>query len=261
MACGIPLVSAPWDDAEHLFRPGTDYLVAATTDEMERHLDDILHDDELAASLRASGLETDPRAAHLPPPRRRAAGDLRRPRVCPGRSRGAAVADGLDIAYFGSSLVSSWWNGAATYYRGLLRGLAALGHRVTFYEPIAYDRQEHRDIDDPDWARVVVYAAEDEAQVRATVARAARRGRDREDERRRRVRRRARGRRRRARRRARPSGDVPRRRCPRDARRARGRPGASAACAAPAVPLGADVRRRRAGAAPVRGARCASGSS
>ena len=83
------------------------------------------------------------------------------------------MADGLDVAYFGSSLISSWWNGAATYYRGLLRGLAALGHRVTFYEPIAYDRQAHRDIDDPSWAQVVVYPAEDEGQVRGTVARAA----------------------------------------------------------------------------------------
>jgi spore maturation protein CgeB len=68
--------------------------------------------------------------------------------------------------------VSTWWNGAATYYRGLLRGLDALGRRVTFYEPIAYDRQAHRDIDDPPWAQVVVYPADDEAQVRATVARA-----------------------------------------------------------------------------------------
>jgi spore maturation protein CgeB len=83
------------------------------------------------------------------------------------------VADGLRVAYFGSSLVSSWWNGAATYYRGLLRGLAELGHSVTFHEPIAYERQEHRDIDDPDWAEVVVYPAEDEDQVRAAVARAA----------------------------------------------------------------------------------------
>ena len=79
---------------------------------------------------------------------------------------------GADIAYFGSSLVSSWWNGAATYYRGVIRGLAALGHQVTFYEPIAYSRQEHRDIADPDWARVVIYPAEDERQVRETVARA-----------------------------------------------------------------------------------------
>jgi spore maturation protein CgeB len=79
------------------------------------------------------------------------------------------VADGLDIAYFGSSLVSSWWNGAATYYRGIVRGLADLGHRVTFYEPIAYARQEHRDIPDPEWATVVVYPAEDEGSVRDVV--------------------------------------------------------------------------------------------
>ena len=82
------------------------------------------------------------------------------------------MADGADIAIFGSSLVSAWWNGAATYYRGIVRGLHDLGHRVTFYEPIAYSRQEHRDMADPDWARVVIYPAEDEAQVRATVERA-----------------------------------------------------------------------------------------
>jgi spore maturation protein CgeB len=80
---------------------------------------------------------------------------------------------GLDIAFFGSSLVSSWWNGACTYYRGIVRGMHDLGHHVTFYEPIAYDRQEHRDIADPDYARVVIYPAEDEEQVRRTVERAA----------------------------------------------------------------------------------------
>jgi spore maturation protein CgeB len=58
LACGIPLVCAPWDDAEHLFRPGIDYLVARDGQEMERHLDDILHDPALAESLRAHGLET-----------------------------------------------------------------------------------------------------------------------------------------------------------------------------------------------------------
>jgi len=82
------------------------------------------------------------------------------------------MADGADIAIFGSSLVSSWWNGAATYYRGVIRGLHDLGHRVTFYEPIAYQRQEHRDLADPEWATVVVYPAENEGQVRRTVARA-----------------------------------------------------------------------------------------
>jgi spore maturation protein CgeB len=61
------------------------------------------------------------------------------------------------IAFFGSSLVSSYWNGAATYYRGIVRALHGRGHRVTFLEPDAYDRQRHRDIDDPEWAEVVVY--------------------------------------------------------------------------------------------------------
>jgi spore maturation protein CgeB len=64
----------------------------------------------------------------------------------------------VKIAFFGSSLVSSYWNGAATYYRGLVRALDARGHRVVFYEPDAYDRQAHRDIADPPWADVVVYA-------------------------------------------------------------------------------------------------------
>src|SRR5436190_3546347 len=65
----------------------------------------------------------------------------------------------MRIAFFGSSLVSSYWNGAATYYRGLLKALAALGHRITFYEPDAYERQQHRDIADPLWAKVIVYPA------------------------------------------------------------------------------------------------------
>jgi spore maturation protein CgeB len=62
------------------------------------------------------------------------------------------------ISFFGSSLVSAYWNGAATYYRGIIRALHHRGYGVTFYEPDAYERQAHRDIPDPDWARVVVYA-------------------------------------------------------------------------------------------------------
>jgi spore maturation protein CgeB len=58
LACGIPLVSAPWDDAEGLFRPGTDYLVARNGAEMERHLRDVRSDAALASNLVAHGLET-----------------------------------------------------------------------------------------------------------------------------------------------------------------------------------------------------------
>jgi spore maturation protein CgeB len=65
----------------------------------------------------------------------------------------------MNIAFFGSSLVSAYWNGAATYYRGIIRALAGRGHRVTFYESDAYDRQKHRDIPDPPWAKVVVYSS------------------------------------------------------------------------------------------------------
>jgi spore maturation protein CgeB len=63
----------------------------------------------------------------------------------------------VKIAWFGSSLVSAYWNGAATYYRGLVRALYGHGHRITFFEPDAYGRQQNRDISDPFWADVVIY--------------------------------------------------------------------------------------------------------
>jgi spore maturation protein CgeB len=56
LACGIPLVSAPWRDAESLFRVGQDFLMAHNGREMESHLKAILHEPSLAASLRANGL-------------------------------------------------------------------------------------------------------------------------------------------------------------------------------------------------------------
>ena len=76
---------------------------------------------------------------------------------------------GLNIAFFASSLVSAYWNGAATYYRGIVRALAERGHRVTFYEPDAYGRQQHRDIEDPEWAKVVVYPGEGDHHALAMV--------------------------------------------------------------------------------------------
>jgi spore maturation protein CgeB len=78
----------------------------------------------------------------------------------------------MKIAFYGSSLLSSYWNGAATYYRGLLSDLARRGYSITFYEPDAFDRQKHRDIEPPDWAEVKVYPATVEA-MRGVVAEAA----------------------------------------------------------------------------------------
>ncbi len=68
----------------------------------------------------------------------------------------------MQIAVYGSSLLSSYWNGAATYYRGLFGAMARRGHAIAFFEPDAFGRQQNRDIDPPDWARSVVYAATSE---------------------------------------------------------------------------------------------------
>jgi spore maturation protein CgeB len=78
----------------------------------------------------------------------------------------------MKIAFFASSLVSAYWNGAATYYRGIVRALHERGHEVTFYEPDAFERQKHRDMPDPAWAKVVVYSAQSEAEVLSTVEQA-----------------------------------------------------------------------------------------
>lgn len=58
LACGIPLVSAPWDDAEGLFTPGEDYLVARDGAEMTRHLRALATDADLRSALAAHGLAT-----------------------------------------------------------------------------------------------------------------------------------------------------------------------------------------------------------
>ena len=58
LACGIPLVSAPWDDAEGLFSPGEDYLAAADEPAMEAHLRALANEPELRRSLAARGRST-----------------------------------------------------------------------------------------------------------------------------------------------------------------------------------------------------------
>lgn len=58
LACGIPLISAPWNDAENLFRPGTDFLVARNGEDMRSHLRCVLAAPDEAAELVRNGLET-----------------------------------------------------------------------------------------------------------------------------------------------------------------------------------------------------------
>lgn len=63
----------------------------------------------------------------------------------------------MRIFVFGSSITSSYWNGAATYYRGIYKQLHALGHGITFAEPDAYDRLQNRDAADFSYVSTVVY--------------------------------------------------------------------------------------------------------
>ncbi len=58
LACGIPLICTPWDDAERLFRPGEDYLIARDGRQMEILLRDVLLDESLRRRLAASGRAT-----------------------------------------------------------------------------------------------------------------------------------------------------------------------------------------------------------
>jgi spore maturation protein CgeB len=73
----------------------------------------------------------------------------------------------LNIAIFGSSLVSAHQNRPVAYYRGLVRALSECGHRVTFYEPNIRERLQHRDLENPHWAKIVIYPANDEAALDA----------------------------------------------------------------------------------------------
>ena len=63
----------------------------------------------------------------------------------------------MRIFVFGSSITSSYWNGAATYYRGIYKNLAALGHEITVAEPDIFKRQQHRDLSEVEYAQVIVY--------------------------------------------------------------------------------------------------------
>ncbi|MBV8889185.1 MAG: glycosyltransferase [Alphaproteobacteria bacterium] len=58
LACGIPLVSAPWEDCEGLFAPGEDFLVAADGNAMRRHLARLRADPALARDIAERGRAT-----------------------------------------------------------------------------------------------------------------------------------------------------------------------------------------------------------
>ena len=164
LACGIPLLCSPWNDIEHLFRPGEDYIVAADGKQMAGEIEFLLGDEAGTRANRGQRSGDDSQAAHLRASRRAAHRDLR------GSSR-------MKIFVFGSSITSCYWNGAATYYRGIYQNLAALGHEITFAEPDIYGRQQNRDRHQVNYAEVIVYRTPDDIDGAARQSRRRRSGR------------------------------------------------------------------------------------
>ena len=79
----------------------------------------------------------------------------------------------MRIFVFGSSITSAYWNGAATYYRGIYKSLSELGFDVTFAEPDIYKRQQNRDVGEIEYAHVIVYKTPDDIDGLLEIARSA----------------------------------------------------------------------------------------
>lgn len=79
----------------------------------------------------------------------------------------------MNIFVIGSSITSAYWNGAATYYRGIYSSLAALGHEITFAEPDIYERQSRRDGSDDAFAYVKSWVYRTPADLQEVLAAAA----------------------------------------------------------------------------------------
>jgi spore maturation protein CgeB len=58
MACGVPLICSPWHDTEHLFTPGSDFLIAHNGDEMKQLIYKVLNEPVFAEELAINGLAT-----------------------------------------------------------------------------------------------------------------------------------------------------------------------------------------------------------
>ncbi|HZH02538.1 MAG TPA: glycosyltransferase [Myxococcaceae bacterium] len=79
-----------------------------------------------------------------------------------------AAASGMDIVFLGLSITSSWGNGHAVTYRGLVRELVRLGHRVLFLERDVPWYAENRDLARPPFGRTELYSGLEDLRTRFT---------------------------------------------------------------------------------------------
>jgi spore maturation protein CgeB len=78
------------------------------------------------------------------------------------------MSERLHLVVLGLSITSSWGNGHATTYRGLLREFAARGHRVTFLERDVPWYASHRDLPQPGFCETILYRELDDLRDRGT---------------------------------------------------------------------------------------------
>jgi spore maturation protein CgeB len=76
----------------------------------------------------------------------------------------------VKIFVFGASILTSYWNGAATYYRGIYKYLARRGHQITFASPDAFEREQHHDEGDFSYVNAVVYQPTSDIDVMLELA-------------------------------------------------------------------------------------------
>src|SRR5690606_36402102 len=127
------------------------------------HLDPRAHDRPRRAATRARG-------AHLRAPCGPARTRAGRVPPLPGRGGRTVNHTPLDIVFLGLSITSSWGNGHATTYRGLVHALHKRGHRVLFLERDVQWYAAHRDLPDPPYCRTVLYRSLDELRGHFTQA-------------------------------------------------------------------------------------------
>ncbi len=196
LACGIPLVAAPWRETRRPVHAGRRLRGRRRWRGDERSAARGWSADDAARAQAGRPRARDrARRAHLRAPRGPAPRDCRRDsrdRAMPASGHGS---DRVNIAFFGSSLVSAYWNGAATYYRGIVRGparRAGTRSRSTSRTRTAGSSTATSPTrPGPRWSSTRARATDGVARA---LEQARARGRDRQGERRRRVRRAARAR-------------------------------------------------------------------
>ncbi len=155
--CGVPIVSDWWPGLDTFFRPGEEIVIARGREDVLAALRRMPEEERVrlgqAARARVLG------EPHRRPPGGGAGGVCRR-----GGARGAAAGDRMRIVIFGLSVSSSWGNGHAALWRGLIRALLEAGHSVVFWERDVPYYAANRDLHElPEGGELLLYPDWEEA--------------------------------------------------------------------------------------------------